>query len=331
MNRRHFLQSGVAAVSGIMPQFTTLPAYALAAPDHTPSSKIIDAHIHLFDTARPGGVPWPLAGDVIFKPALPARYEALARPQGIVGAIAIEASPVPQDNDWLLHTAQASPFIVGVIGDLVPTSNQFVSELARLRQNPLFLGIREGNLWKRSLSVEVRSAQFWTSVREISNAGLVFESANPDLPLLEALAILVGRMPELTVVIDHLPHMPYPSAPQDQRRFSELLITLGKAPRCFAKLSEIPDHLDGRPVLDLSRYQARLDQLWNNFGADKLIFGSDWPNSDHTAGFPEILGLVKRYISGKDAPSQEKLFFGNSKDAYRWRPRLAGQSSSPAL
>ena len=37
------------------------------------SIPIIDAHVHLFDTSRPGGVPWPEKSDtVIYKPALPA-------------------------------------------------------------------------------------------------------------------------------------------------------------------------------------------------------------------------------------------------------------------
>ena len=41
---------------------------------------IIDAHIHLFDPSRPGGIPWPEKDDkALYRPALPDRYEALAR------------------------------------------------------------------------------------------------------------------------------------------------------------------------------------------------------------------------------------------------------------
>ncbi|WP_158941499.1 amidohydrolase [Granulicella sp. S190] len=325
MNRRHFLEGGVLAACGALSPLASLSSHAQTSSEPPSFAKIIDAHIHLFDPTRPEGIPWPLPGDLIYKPALPAGYESLARPLGIVGAIAIEASPLPRDNDWLLRTAESSRFIVGVIGDLVPTENNFVAELARLRESPLFLGIRQGNLWNRNLTEDVRSPKFWVALRELAHAGLVFESANPDLPLLEALAIVVDRMPELTVVIDHLPHMRQPVAAEDQRRFAALLTSLGKAPRCFAKLSEIPDQIGGRPVLDLAPYRARLTQLWTAFGPERLIFGSDWPNSDHIAGLPKTVGQVKRYIMEKDADTRAKLFFETSKSAYKWRPRQVNQ------
>ncbi|MGB6688442.1 MAG: hypothetical protein WBE76_11420 [Terracidiphilus sp.] len=79
-------------------------AVASAAP-----IPIIDAHIHLFDPTRPGGVPWPEKSDTaLYKPALPERYEALTGHLGVVGAIAIEASPLAGDNDWLLQVAANS-------------------------------------------------------------------------------------------------------------------------------------------------------------------------------------------------------------------------------
>jgi L-fuconolactonase len=321
LNRRRFLQQGLFASGGAFAALAGRPLHASAS-----QARILDAHIHIFDPTRPGGVPWPLPGDLIDKPSLPARYETLARPLGVVGAIAIEASPLASDNDWLLGIVQSSPIMVGMIGDLVPSASDFAAQLERLHKNPLFLGIRHGNLWDRSISRDVDVPAFWTAMRQLSQAGLVLESANPDLPLLAALLKLAEKEPSLTVVIDHLPHMQEPAAGHDQQRFADLLTQFGKAPRTFAKLSEIPVQVDGRPVLDLAVYRKRLDRLWESFGPDKLIFGSDWPNSDHVATLPETFGLVEQYISEKDGRSREKFFFANSKAAYRWQPRVAAQS-----
>ncbi|MHB1939028.1 MAG: hypothetical protein ACYCOR_21010 [Acidobacteriaceae bacterium] len=90
---------------------------AAELPSGTP---IIDSHIHLFDTQRSGGVPWPklLRDAVIHKPALPDRYSKIARPSGVVGAIAVEASPLASDNDWVLCVAAGNSMIVGVVGNL---------------------------------------------------------------------------------------------------------------------------------------------------------------------------------------------------------------------
>ena len=52
---------------------------------------------------------------VLYKPAMPDRYQRMAAPFGVVGAIAIEASPLASDNDWLLNVAAKSPLIVGAV------------------------------------------------------------------------------------------------------------------------------------------------------------------------------------------------------------------------
>ncbi len=163
-------------------------------------------------------------------------------------------------------------------------------------------------------------------MKQLSQAGLVLESANPDLPLLAALLTVAEKEPGLTLVIDHLPHMQEPLTAQDQKQCADILAQLGKAPRTFAKLSEIPVQAGGRPVLDLAVYRKRLDRLWNAFGPDKLVFGSDWPNSDHVATLPATFGLVEQYLAERDSRSREKFFFSNSKMAYRWQPRIATQS-----
>ena len=45
---------------------------------------IIDTHIHLFDTTRPQGVPWPpKTGKIPYKPTLPADYRKVSAPHGV--------------------------------------------------------------------------------------------------------------------------------------------------------------------------------------------------------------------------------------------------------
>ncbi len=140
-----------------------------------------DAHIHLFDPTRPGGVLWPTPENrVRYRPALPVRYRALARPLGVCAAIAIECSPLRTDNDWLLRTATSDELIVGVIGDLDRASESFTADLARLAGNPLFLGIRSGNLWKRDLHASLANPRVLENLHDLARRDLVFESAIPD-------------------------------------------------------------------------------------------------------------------------------------------------------
>src|SRR5262245_47251655 len=90
-----------------------LPPMAEAQTQPVP---IIDSHIHLFDTTRPQGVPYPNKNNPkIYKPALPAGYRAIAEPFGVVGAIEVEASPWIEDNLWVLETCDKDTIMVGMI------------------------------------------------------------------------------------------------------------------------------------------------------------------------------------------------------------------------
>ena len=124
MQRRSFLAATAAAALPV-------PAAPLPFP-------VIDCHIHLFDTERPGGVPWPpKTNKVLYKPALPDRYRKLATPFGIKGAIEVECSPLVEDNQWVLDTMGKDPIMVGTIGDLEPGKPDFRKHLDRFRANPL--------------------------------------------------------------------------------------------------------------------------------------------------------------------------------------------------
>ena len=287
---------------------------------------IIDAHIHLFDTSRPGGVPWPPKDDTaLYKPALPVRYAALTAGFGVVGAIAIEASPLPADNQWLLDVAARHSIMVGVIGDLVPGSGGYLDDLDRLHRNPLFLGFRYGNLWGRDLAIDLQKPGFVEGLKALAQAGLVFESANPDPSLIGAILKVAERVPGLRIVVDHLPHAPVPEEHSARDEYWTNLRALAQHPGVFVKLSEIPAVANGKLVTDPQFYREPLDRIWDIFGEDRILFGSDWPNSDHVAPYKETVAIVRGYISRKSPAAQEKYFWKNSIAAYKWHRRRPGQ------
>ncbi|MGI9239796.1 MAG: amidohydrolase family protein, partial [Verrucomicrobiales bacterium] len=61
------------------------------ADDQRPLPEVehmIDTHIHLYDTTRENGVPWPPADDkVLYKPHLPAEFKKVSQPAGLTGVV----------------------------------------------------------------------------------------------------------------------------------------------------------------------------------------------------------------------------------------------------
>ncbi len=284
------------------------------------SIPIIDTHIHLFDTSRPRGVPWPDKKDtVLYKPALPARYRQVTEGLGIVGAIEIECSPWLEDNQWVLDVAAKDSIIVGTVGDLEPGHPQFRASLDRFRRNPLFRGIRYGNLWGRDLGAELGKADFIGGLKALAEAALVLDTANPTPALVTDVIRLTDRVPNLRVIMDHLPEIDPATAN---------LRELGKRPQIYVKVSGVLRRVAGRVPLDTDFYRDRLDAIWDIFGADRLIYGSDWPNSDQWGTYPQVLKIVREYFHAKGPAAMEKYFWKNSVAAYHWIKRDATQPSA---
>jgi L-fuconolactonase len=291
----------------------------------SPPIPIIDTHIHLFDPGRPGGVPWPEKTDTaLYKAALPDRYASIARPFGVVGAIVIEASPLASDNDWVLSVAAKYPVIVGMVGDLIPGTPAYAKELERLHANPLFLGIRYGNLWDRDLAVDGQRPEFLAGLTMLAERGLALDSANPDLSLIRAIARVADHLPQLRIVIDHLPSAKVPTVPAERDEYWSLLRHLAQGKNVFVKLSEVAAarvEQNGGPTFN----KDTLDGLWDIFGEHHVLYASDWPNSDHHATYAETITIVRDYVMAKGRESSEKFFWKNSVAAYRWRKRAPDQ------
>ena len=305
MNRREFLL-GTAGMAG-------LRGVAEDAP-------IIDTHIHLYDPTRPGGVPWPDRSEaVLYQRTLPDRFRSVTRGLGIVGVIEVECSPWLEDNQWVLDIAAKDRLIVGTVGNLAVGKPEFGRHLDQLHHNPLFRGVRY------DFRGQVAVPEMISRLKALANAGLELDSPQPDLVLMRDLVRLTDRIPELRVVVDHLPNVELPRDAQNRRDYESHLRELKPRPQVYAKVSEVLQRVSGQVSDDLNLYRPRLDELWDIFGPDRLIFASDWPVSDLKGPYAQLLKVVRRYFAEKGGVAAEKFFWKNSLAAYRWVKRQPNQ------
>lgn len=297
--------------------FLLSAAVARAAPLPFP---VIDTHIHLFDPTRPGGIPWPPADDAIrSKPTYPSHFREVAGRHGVVGAVVVECSPRVEDNQWVLDVSANDPAIVGLVGFLDAGKAGFGNHLERFAANPLFRGIRYGNLWGRNLGEQLSNPQFSKDMGLLSSAGLSLDTANPNLDLLEAMLRLSDRVPSLRMVVDHLPKIKVPS---DQRgRYKKILREFQARPQVYAKISAVLDFIGDEVSHDLHDYRSKIDEIADAFGEDRVLFGSDWPNSEGWGSYAEVFRIVHQYFVDKEPAAREKYFRLNSRAAYRWIER----------
>ena len=91
------------------------------------------------------------------------------------------------------------------------------------------------------------------------------------------------------------------------------------------KLSEVIKRVDGKASTDVNFYRARLDLLWDVFGENRVLFASDWPNSEHVGSIADVMSVAREYINNKGPAAAEKVYWRNSAAAYRWVRRNSTQ------
>ena len=320
IDRRSFL----AVTAAVM----TVPASA-ATVDDIP---IIDCHIHLFDGTRPQGAPYKGGRAFPGGVALPSMYVQIAKPLGIVGVIEVDASPWVEDNLWVLQTIQPEPMMVGTVGNLQPDKPEFGEYLERYAKNPLYRGIRYGNLWRYDMPRQVDNPQFIEGLKLLAQHDMVLETANQNVALLEAAVKVNDKVPELRIVLDHLPALD--PTPEIQAGYDAALKEISQRKNIWVKLSEIV-HPVRQPGADrsvppaivpgLAAHRERLDLLMHYFGEDRVVFGSDWPNAVGVSEVPDTVALVREYFSQRSREAAEKYFWKNSVAAYKWVRRAPNQ------
>ena len=329
MDRRDFVKAAAGAAA--------MGAGRAEAQTKKSDIPIIDTHVHLYDPTRPQGVPWPGPEQPasIYRRFLPADYRKIAEPYGVVGLIETECSPWVEDNYWVMEVGANEPIMVGEVGDLLPGHPDFGEHLGRLHKNPIYVGIRLSNLWGRNVEELLKKPQVWADLKALSDAGLSLDFGGGAKEVKQLLQI-TDRIPDIRIVINHLPGARIPDDPAVRATWQKETQELAKRPHIYVKFSEIFHRVDehgrrvekgGRIPKDLAFYKPRLDEIYETFGPDRLMFASDWTNSEPMSTFGELVALDHEYFAPKGREVMEKIFWKNSLAAYRWKKRAKNQPS----
>lgn len=307
MQRRDFLLSGIGGLLGA----------AGVSGQEKPRQEILDTHTHFYDPTRPQGVPWPGRNDkLLYRRVLPEEYMRLARPLGVAGTVVVEASPWVEDNQWLLDLAAKNTFLVGIVGRLDTAAESFEKHLRRFAPNPLYRGLRighdelaaglKGNLARRcGLLVDLNLA--------------LDVNGGPGMPA--DAARLAAAVPKLRIVLDHCANLRIDGR-EPPRIWREGMEASARHPNVFCKVSALVEQTGRKEApRDVAYYRPVLDTVWQLFGEQRLIFGSNWPVSARAAPLSTVVGIVRDYFEGKGEQAAAAFLLGNSRTAYAWRNR----------
>jgi L-fuconolactonase len=297
-----------------------LPA---AAPAQTkPAAKarpIIDTHIHIYQVSRQGGVPWPPpANKTLYKDFTTAAYKTMAAEHGITGAVIVEASPIYEDNVTLLEQISGDKFYRGLVGNLEVGKPDFVESLDKLSKAQKLAGIR-AFLWAPTLTLDATQI---AHVKELAKRGLTLDlisrgTLNPK----DKVEQLAAAVPNLRIIIDHLAgakgKTPAPEWEAAVKR-------LAKHKNIYIKFSSFFDMFNPaasednpwKAPTDLASYKPHFDVLYKAFGADRLIYGTNYPVVTLGGTVAQHNAIAEEFLAPMGTKVRDKVMYQNAEKFY---------------
>ncbi|WP_129668765.1 amidohydrolase family protein [Phytoactinopolyspora endophytica] len=247
---------------------------------------IIDAHQHLWDLSAVS-YPWltPESGR-IYRTFTPADAEPELRAAGVSGSVLVQAADSIEDTEAMFSVGADHPWVKGVVG-WVPLlePDKAAATLDRFVTNPRFKGVRHLIHDDPDPDWVVRPAVI-ESLRLLAERDLSFDVVAVLPRHLEHVATLAEEIPDLRMVIDHLAKPPIKT--REWQPWADLLARAGSYPHVYAKVSGLNTAADTESWTgeDLRPY---VEHAYNVFGAERLMFGGDWPVALLAGDYQQVL------------------------------------------
>lgn len=270
---------------------------------------MIDSHQHYWDRSNPFEYGWLTAPELrpINRDFLPDDLEPLLEDVGARGSVVVQTQSNLAENDWALSMARERDSILGVVGWVDLQSPDCGQDLERYVSDPLFVGIRHVVQDEPDDDFIARPTVL-NGLRELERVGTTYDLLFYERHLKHAKTV-ADAVPNLKLVLDHLskPRIKEGSFEVWDREIREA----AKRPNLYCKLSGMITEADWeawKPA-DLEPYiQTALEA----FGADRLMFGSDWPVCLLAGSYREVYDVLERAVGALSASEREAIWEGTA-------------------
>jgi L-fuconolactonase len=276
---------------------------------------VIDAHHHVWDL----GVrdqPWISGQEMaaIRRTFTVDDLRPAARAAGVGATVVVQTVTVAEETPELLALAAAGPLIAGVVGWTDLTSPAVSDELARLAGGPgggRLAGVRH-QVQSEPDPDWLRRPDVIRGLRAVATAGLAYDLVI--LPhQLPAATYAAAAVPGLTLVLDHAGKPPIASG--DLRPWTAAVRELAALPNTTCKLSGLVT--EAPRGAQSQAFAVVAEVVLDAFGADRVMFGSDWPVCLLASDYAGVMALARSLTGGLSAAERAAVFGATAARAYR--------------
>ncbi len=273
----------------------------------------IDAHQHFWHPGR-GDYGWmPVDEPILYRPYAPADLAPILDASGIGGTVLVQAAPTIAETEYMLGLADATDWILGVVGWVDFERSQDRAALERLAGHPKFKGVRPMIQDIPDVNWMLRDDVQW-GFEAVTDLGLTFDALGFP-PHLENFLTILRRYPDMRVVVDHCmkPQIRAHSG-ESFARWADGLARIAAETAAYCKLSGlVTEAAEGWTVEDLRPYAEHVLEV---FGPDRIMWGSDWPVCRLRAEYGDWLSAAGALTSNLGPAERARVFGGTAAEFY---------------
>jgi len=271
---------------------------------------LIDSHQHfwVFDPIRDTWMDEATMSK-IRRDFLPEDLLPIIKDNGISNTIAVQADQSEAETLFLLKMAEQHDFILGVVGWVDLLRQDLHAQLKAL-DHPKLLGYR--HVLQGEERGFITQQNFIEGVQQVGKHGLTYDILVYAHQLDEVIT-LVDHCGEQPLIIDHLAK---PEIKNGRiKTWEKQMRVLSSYPNIYCKISGMITEADWQTWTynDLLPY---LDVVFDAFGQDRCVFGSDWPVCTLAGEYGQVFNIVSRYLADHDL-DRNAVFSRNARNFYR--------------
>lgn len=277
-----------------------------------PKTVRVDSHQHFWQLSR-GDYHWltpELA--VLYKDFLPEQLAPELEQQGVSQTILVQAAATEEETHFLLEIAENTTFVAGVVGWINMEDVNVITTLERLAKNSYFKGIRP---MLQDIGDEnwILKDKFSPIFEYMAKKQLTFDALVKDVHL-SNIKIIADRYPTLKIVIDHCakPNLATPLSRFWQRRITSIASCKNVYIKLSGLLTEAP-----HGQVDAGFIQPYVDHITQEFGTNRIMWGSDWPVLKLNGNYDTWVELTQLLLNKYTDEDKRKIWGDNARKFYQ--------------
>lgn len=241
---------------------------------------------------------------------LPSDLEPILQKHNFDGCVLVQVNQNEAENDYFLKFAELYDFIKGVVGWIDLKADNLPERLEYYRQFAPLKGFR--HIVQGEPIGFMRDEQFIKGVQQLAPHNYTYDVLIYPSQMKDAVH-LIRQCSDNQFVIDHIAK-PY-IKDKEIVRWANYMQKLSEFPHVMCKVSGMVTEADWHNWKKEDFY-IYLDIVFECFGPDRIMYGSDWPVCLVAAQYEQQLEIVESYFDKLSSTEKAKIFGENAAKFY---------------